>query len=81
MSAEKCILPDRAAWLDARKNHIVTMGNKNTPYLLFILNDIGKIGNNNVDAEHGFIGKRKTAIHNEHIVSTFVHGHVFADFI
>ena len=22
MSAEKCILPDRAAWLDARKNHI-----------------------------------------------------------
>ena len=42
---------------------------------------IGKVGNDQIDAKHIAIGKRHTAIQQEHIIITFKQSDILADFI
>ena len=60
---------------------LMSMGDKDTADLFLVLNNVGEIWDNDINAQHGFIRKSKTAVNDEHIVSALVHGHVFSNFI
>ena len=60
---------------------LMSMGDKDTADLFLVLNNIGEIRDNDINAQHGFIRKSKTAVNDEHIVSALIHGHVFSDLI
>ena len=60
---------------------LVAVGYNNTPDLFGVLFDIGEIGNNQVDTRHILIGKRKTAVDDEHIVAVFIERHILSDFV
>ena len=57
---------------------LVTVRQHNTPYLLPVLFEIGEVGDNKIDTEHIVIGKSKSAIYDEYIVTALVNVDVFA---
>ena len=60
---------------------LVPMGDKHPPELLGICNDIGKIGNHQVNAVHILVRKANAAIDDNHILAILQHGHVLANLI
>lgn len=60
---------------------LVSVGDKDAADFLFILHYIGKVRDDDVDAQHRFVRERQTAVDDEHIVPTLIDGHVLSDFI
>ena len=60
---------------------LVTVGDDDSSYLLNILLHVGKIGDNKVNAGHIAVGKCKTAVNYEDIVSALKEGHILAYFV
>jgi len=58
----------------------VAMGQEDAFELMLVLHDIGKVGNDDVDAGHVVFRKSDAAVDDDHLVAVFVNGHVFADF-
>ena len=57
----------------------MAMGDENAPQLLAIVDDIGKIRNDDIDARHIIGREGNAAVDNDHVVAIFVDGHVLAD--
>ena len=60
---------------------LVSVGDKDAADFLFILHHIGKVRDDDVDAQHRFVRERQTAVDDEHIVPTLIDGHVLSDFV
>ena len=59
---------------------LVTVGNNHTLDFIPIFQNIGEIGNNNVNTRHFFVRERHSAVNQEHIAVILIKGYVFADF-
>ena len=60
---------------------LVTVGKDNAPKLFLVLDNVGKIGDNKVNAKHIVVREGKTAVNDEHIVAALVKIHILADFV
>ena len=60
---------------------LVAVGNQNAFDFVGIFQNISKIGDNEVNAEHFRVGERKPAIDQQHVAVALIKRHVFADFV
>ena len=60
---------------------LVAVGNQNAFYLVSIFQNISKIRDNEVNAEHFRVGERKSAVDQQHVAVARIKRHVFADFV
>ena len=60
---------------------LMSVSNEHSADSVLVLNHIGKVRNDNIDAQHRFIRKCKSAVHDEHIVAALIDGHVLSDFV
>ena len=58
----------------------VSVSEDNRLQALFIFDDVGNIGYNQVDAEHIVFGEHKPRVNHNHFVAVADNGHVLADF-
>lgn len=59
----------------------MSVGDNHTLDPIDILFNIREIGDNQIDAEHIHIRKRKSAVHDKHIVLALIKRHIFSDLI
>ena len=58
---------------------LVAVGDDNAAQLVLVLQDIGVVGQDEVDARMVVVGKHEAGIDHDHVVSVLEHGHVLAD--
>ena len=58
---------------------LVAVGDDNAAQLVLVLQDIGVVGQDEVDARLLVIGEHEAGIDHDHVVSVLEHGHVLAD--
>ena len=60
---------------------LVSVGQQDTADPIRILFQIRNIGDNQIYAKHIIVGERKTAVHDDHVVTVFQNGDIFADLV
>ena len=58
---------------------LVPVGDKHTAQPVLVVDDVGEIGNNDVDAKKFIVGEAESAVHHDAVPAAFIHGAVFAD--
>ena len=60
---------------------LMSVGNEHTPQLLLVCRQVGKIGNDQINAVHIFIRETNAAVDDDHVLAILQDGDVLADFI
>ena len=60
---------------------LVTVGQEDAPDLLLVLDQIGEVRDDHVDAVHVVVGEAHAHVHHDDVVAILVDGHVLADLI
>ena len=60
---------------------LMAVGNEEAAQLLLTVDEIGDVGDDQIDAVHIVLGEAQTAVHDDHIVAVFEHGHILPDLI
>ena len=60
---------------------LMAVGNEEAAQLLLTVDEIGDVGDDQIDAVHIVLGEAQAAVHDEHIVAVFEHGHILPDLI
>ena len=60
---------------------LVAVGQENAPDLVLVLDQIGDVRDDHVDAVHVVIGKAHAHVHHNDVLAVLVDGEVFADLI
>ena len=59
----------------------MAVGDEETPDAGFVLDEVGDVGDDAVDAVHIIPGEGHAAVHHDDLAAVLVGGHVFADLI
>ena len=60
---------------------LVTVGDENTADFVYVVYKVGKIGDNQVNAQHIVIGEADTAVDNYNVLAAFDNRDVLSDFV
>ena len=60
---------------------LMAVGNEIAAQLFLILGKIGHVRDDQIDAVHVVLRETKPAVHDDHVLTVFQHGHVFADLV
>ena len=60
---------------------LVAVGNENAPDFVLVLDEVGDIGNDHIDAVHVVIGKAHAHVHHDDVAAVLIDGEVFSDLI
>ena len=60
---------------------LVPVGEQHAPDALAVFDEVGHIRDDQVYAQHVFLGEDGAAVHHQHVFSVFDNGDVFAEFI
>ena len=60
---------------------LVAVGEKNTPDLVPVLDEVGKVGDDHVDSVHVVVGESHAHVHHDDIPAVLIDRQVFADLI
>ena len=58
---------------------LMAVGDDDAAELILVLEDIGVIGQDEVDAGLGIIGEHQTGIDEDHVIAALENGHILAD--
>ena len=60
---------------------LMAMGDEQAPQPGSVLDEIGDVGDDAVDAVHIIAGEGHSAVHHDDLAAVFVNGHILADLI
>ena len=60
---------------------LVAVGDEEAPDTGFILNQVGHVGDHQVNAVHVVAGEAHAAVHHDDLAAVFVNGHILADLV
>ena len=60
---------------------LMAVGEEDAPDLVLVLDEIGEVGDDHVDAVHVVVGEAHTHIHHDDVAAVLVDGEVFADLV
>ena len=60
---------------------LVTVGQEDAPDLLLVLDQIGEVRDDHVDAVHVVVGEAHAHVHHDHVAAILIDGHVLADLV